>query len=274
MIRIPFVKMSGAGNDFVVIDNRDSIIPHELTNFLRKICQRRVSIGADGVLLVEESDLADFKMCYFNSDGKEVETCGNGARCISLFAYLNGIAPDKMCFETKVGIYQSEVIKSNVRVRLGNPTQVRLNFPLQLNDGVHNVSFASTGVPHVVFLVEKLEEIDVTYVGTQIRYHKDFEPAGTNANFVQVRSNQEIDVRTYERGVEDETFACGTGSVAGVVILAVNGKVSSPVKVNTLSGFPLTVYFNLAGGEVQDIYLEGDARFICEGQISESAWKY
>jgi diaminopimelate epimerase len=179
-----------------------------------------------------------------------------------------------MCFETKVGIYQSEVIKSNVRVRLGNPTQVRLNFPLQLNDGVHNVSFANTGVPHVVFLVEKLEEIDVTYVGTQIRYHKDFEPAGTNANFVQVRSNQEIDVRTYERGVEDETFACGTGSVAGVVILAVNGKVSSPVKVNTLSGFPLTVYFNLAGGEVQDIYLEGDARFICEGQISESAWKY
>ena len=274
MTRIPFVKMSGAGNDFVVIDNRDSILPHALTDFLRKICQRRMSIGADGVLLVEDSDLADFKMRYFNSDGNEVETCGNGARCISRFAYLNGITPHKMRFETKVGIYQSEVIRSNVRVRLGNPTQVRLSFPLQLNDGVHNVSFANTGVPHVMFLVENLEEVDVTHLGNQIRYHKDFEPAGTNVNFVRVRSNQEIDIRTYERGVEDETFACGTGSVAGVIILALNGRVSSPVRVNTSSGFTLKIYFNLVGGEAQDLYLEGDARLICEGQISESAWKY
>ena len=210
MTRIPFVKMSGAGNDFVVIDNRDSILPHALTDFLRKICQRRMSIGADGVLLVEDSDLADFKMRYFNSDGNEVETCGNGARCISRFAYLNGITPHKMRFETKVGIYQSEVIRSNVRVRLGNPTQVRLSFPLQLNDGVHNVSFANTGVPHVMFLVENLEEVDVTHLGNQIRYHKDFEPAGTNVNFVRVRSNQEIDIRTYERGVEDEMLKMGT----------------------------------------------------------------
>ena len=274
MTRIPFVKMSGAGNDFVVIDNRDSILPHELTDFLRKICQRRMSIGADGVLLVEDSDLADFKMRYFNSDGNEVETCGNGARCISRFAYLNGITLHKMRFETKVGIYQSEVIRSNVRVRLGNPTQVRLSFPLQLNDGVHNVSFANTGVPHVMFLVKNLEEVDVTHLGNQIRYHKDFEPAGTNVNFVRVRSSQEIDIRTYERGIEDETFACGTGSVAGVIILALNGKVSSPVRVNTSSGFTLKIYFNLVGGEAQDLYLEGDARLICEGQISESAWKY
>ena len=274
MTRIPFVKMSGAGNDFVVIDNRDLILPHEVTSFLRKICQRRVSIGADGVLLVEESDLADFKMCYFNSDGKEVETCGNGARCVSRFAYLNGIASDKMCFETKAGVYQSEVIKSNVRVHLGNPTQVRLNFPLQLSDGTHNVSFANTGVPHVVFLAEELEGIDVTYLGNQIRYHRDFEPSGTNANFVRVKSNREIDIRTYERGVEDETLACGTGSVAGVIILAINGMVSSPVRVNTLSGFVLTVYFGLVDGEVQNICLEGDARVICEGQILESAWEY
>ena len=274
MVRIPFVKMSGAGNDFVVIDNRDSILPHAETDFLRKICQRRVSIGADGVLLVEKSDLADFKMCYFNSDGNEVETCGNGARCISRFAYLNGIASDKMRFETKVGIYQSEVIKSNVKVRLGNPTQVRLSFPLQLSDGVHDVSFANTGVPHVVLLSENLEEVDVTHFGTQIRYHEDFEPAGANANFVQVRSNQEIYIRTYERGVEDETFACGTGSVASVIVLALGGKVFSPVRVNTLSGFNLTVYFDLVDDEAQDVYLEGDARLICEGQISESAWQY
>ena len=161
-----------------------------------------------------------------------------------------------------------------MRVRLGNPTQVRLNFPLQLSDGTYDVSFANTGVPHVVFLAEELEGIDVTYLGNQIRYHKDFEPSGTNANFVRVRSNREIDIRTYERGVEDETFACGTGSVAGVIILAINGMVSSPVRVNTLSGFVLTVYFGLVDGEVQNICLEGDARVICEGQILESAWEY
>ena len=153
-------------------------------------------------------------MRYFNADGGEVDTCGNGARCISKFAYVNGIVSEKMCFETNAGIYDSEIVGSDVKVRMSDPFDIRLNFPLQLKDGVHNVCFANSGVPHVIFFVEDLEGTDIVYLGRQTRYHDDFKPAGTNANFIRIRDAQTIDIRTYERGVEDETLACGTGSIA------------------------------------------------------------
>ena len=152
MVKIPFMKLSGAGNDFVIIDNRESIIPYEDTDFVEKVCQRRMSVGADGVLLVEDAAGVDFRMRYFNADGGEAETCGNGARCISKFAYINGIVPERMRFETNAGIYESEIIESNVKVRMGELTDIRLNFPLQLNDGVHNICSRTAAYPTLSFL--------------------------------------------------------------------------------------------------------------------------
>ena len=274
MLKIPFMKLSGAGNDFVIIDNREGVVPYENTDFVTKVCQRRMSVGADGILLVENTAKADFRMRYFNADGGEVETCGNGARCISKFAFVNGIVPEHMRFETQAGIYESEIVESNVKVGMSDPTDIRLNFALRLEDGIHNVYFANSGVPHVVFFVQDLEGTKVVDLGRQTRYHDDLKPAGTNANFVRIGAPQKIDIRTYERGVEDETLACGTGAIAAVVVSALLGKVTSPVGVRTASGSVLTIHFDLENDEAKNIYLEGDARIIYSGELSEEAWVY
>lgn len=274
MDKIPFMKLSGAGNDFVIINNFSEIIDSTDTNFVTKLCQRRMSVGADGVLLVEKADDVDFRMRYFNADGGEVETCGNGARCISKFAYLNGIASEQMRFLTNAGIYESEIVGENVKVGMSDPTDIRLNVPLQLNDGMHTVGFANSGVPHVVFFVEDLEGTDVFDLGEQTRYHDAFKPAGTNANFIRVQSPGLIDIRTYERGVEDETLACGTGSIASVIVAATLEKVESPVDVKTASGVILKIHFDVENGEARNVYLEGDARVIFVGELTTDAWNY
>ena len=274
MDKIPFMKLSGAGNDFVIINNLAGIVDSTDTEFVQKLCQRRMSVGADGVLLVEKADDVDFRMRYFNADGGEVETCGNGARCISRFAYLNGIAAEQMRFLTNAGIYESEIVGENVKVRMSDPTDIRLNVPLQLDDGLHAVGFANSGVPHVVFFVDDLEGTDVYDLGQQTRYHDNFKPDGTNANFIRVESPGLIDVRTYERGVEDETLACGTGSIASAIIAATLGKVVSPVSVKTASGIVLKIHFEIEDGEVRNVYLEGDARVIYVGELTADAWNY
>lgn len=282
---IPFMKLSGAGNDFVIIDNRDEIVQKNidstLSDFVMKVCARRMSVGADGLLLVENSENADFKMRYFNSDGGEAETCGNGARCISKFAYLNGIGSrsrrdfgKKMTFETIAGIYDSEIIGDDVKVRMSDPTDIRLDFGLELKSGEITASFANTGVPHVVFFVDDIKDADIIEIGRETRYHKDFQPAGTNANFVKVKDRHSIRIRTYERGVEDETLACGTGSIASAIIAGLKGKVDSPVKMFTRSGSVLTIHFELHDEVVKDAYIEGDARVIYSGELNEDAWKY
>lgn len=292
MNKIPFMKLSGAGNDFVIINNLENIVDGTDTNFVKKVCERRMSVGADGVLLVEKADGigtgmsplpeetaaettgVDFRMRYFNADGGEVETCGNGARCISRFAYLNGIVTEKMRFLTNAGVYESEVVGDNVKVRMSQPTDIRLNVPLQLKDGVHTVGFANSGVPHVVFFVDDLDGADVFDMGQQTRYHADFKPAGTNANFIRIQSSERLEVRTYERGVEDETLACGTGSIASAIVSAALGKVTSPVSVKTASGVVLKIHFDMSDGEPKNVYLEGDARVIYAGELTQDAWNY
>lgn len=288
MNKIPFMKFSGAGNDFVIINNLDNLVDSTDTNFVKKVCERRMSVGADGVLLVEkaygigtgmsrlpeETADVDFRMRYFNADGGEVETCGNGARCIAKFAYLNGIASEKMRFLTNAGIYEAEIVGDNVKVRMSDATDIRLNVPLQLKDGVHTVGFANSGVPHVVFFVDDLEGTDVFDMGQQTRYHTDFKPAGTNANFIRIQSSERLDIRTYERGVEDETLACGTGSIASAIVSAALGKVTSPVSVKTASGVVLKIHFEMSGGEPKNVYLEGDARVIYAGELTADAWNY
>lgn len=279
MNKIPFMKFSGAGNDFVIINNLENLVDSTDTNFVQKVCERRMSVGADGVLLVEKADgigtgSVDFRMRYFNADGGEVETCGNGARCISRFAYLNGIVREKMRFLTNAGIYESEIVGDNVKVRMSQPTDIRLNVPLQLKDGVHTVGFANSGVPHVVFFVEDLDGTDVFDMGQQTRYHADFKPAGTNANFIRIQSSERLEIRTYERGVEDETLACGTGSIASAIVSAALGKVTSPVSVKTASGVVLKIYFDMSDSEPKNVYLEGDARVIYAGELTQDAWNY
>ena len=279
MNKIPFMKFSGAGNDFVIINNLENIVDSTDTNFVQKVCERRMSVGADGVLLVEKADgigtgSVDFRMRYFNADGGEVETCGNGARCISRFAYLNGIVTEKMRFLTNAGVYESEIVGDNVKVRMSQPTDIRLNVPLQLKDGVHTVGFANSGVPHVVFFVEDLDGTDVFDMGQQTRYHADFKPAGTNANFIRIQSSERLEIRTYERGVEDETLACGTGSIASAIVSAALGKVTSPVSVKTASGVVLKIHFDMSDGEPKNVYLEGDARVIYAGELTQDAWNY
>jgi len=275
MAQIAFAKLSGAGNDFVVIDNRKNIVPDNLAKFIEKVCARRISIGADGVLLVENSDLADFKMRYFNSDGGEAETCGNGARCIARFAHDEGIVKsDKMTFETKAGIYGAEIIGNNVKQKMGDTVGMRLNFSIELSDGTYEISFANSGVPHAVFMVDDLEKVDVVKLGRETRYHKDFAPKGTNANFIKVRDRNNIDIRTYERGVEDETLACGTGSIASAIIASAMGKAESPVTMHTWGGFKLTIHFTGQPEGAKDVYLEGDARIVYKGYLTEEAWKY
>ncbi|MYF98348.1 diaminopimelate epimerase [Candidatus Poribacteria bacterium] len=277
MDKIPFMKLSGAGNDFVIINNLNQIVDStdpEFMNFVTKVCQRRMSVGADGVLLVEKAKDVDFRMRYFNADGGEVETCGNGARCIAKFSYLNGIVSEKMQFLTNAGIYEAEVVGDNVKVRMSDPEDIRINVPLQLADGVHNVGFANSGVPHVVFFVDDLEATDVFDLGQQTRYHDDFKPAGTNANFIRIHSQELLEIRTYERGVENETLACGTGSIASAIVSASIGKVKSPVPVKTASGVILKIHFDMVNDEPKNVYLEGDARVIFAGELSSTAWIY
>jgi diaminopimelate epimerase len=274
-MEMKFTKFSGAGNDFVIIDNRQKIIPENEADFVRKVCARRVSVGADGLLLVEDSHVADFKMRYFNSDGSEVETCGNGARCIARFAYIEEIVPSReMKFETRAGIYSAQVMEDSVKLHMGDATGTRLNFPLTLNDGPYSVSFVNTGVPHVVFFVDDLEKVDIVKLGRETRYHKDFQPEGTNANFVKMRDGDALDIRTYERGVEDETLACGTGCIAAGITASAMGKASSPVVAHTRSGYPLKIYFTLERQGAKEVFLEGDARMIYRGFLFKDSWSY
>lgn len=304
MEAISFAKLSGAGNDFVIIDNRQNVIPENATDFVRKVCARRVSVGADGLLLVENSDVADFKMRYFNSDGGEVETCGNGARCIARFAYMEKIVPSsKMRFETRAGIYGAQVMEDSVKLRVGDATGIRLNFPLTLSNGTHTVSFVNTGVPHVVYFVDDLGKVDVVKAGRETRYHKYFQPEGTNANFVKMREREpqkhggteedtegkkqsnpsvspclrgfsELDIRTYERGVEDETLACGTGCIAAAITAAAMGEAVSPIVAHTRGGYPLKIYFTLEPQGAREVFLEGDARILCRGHLLKDSWSY
>ncbi len=275
MEQIRFSKVSGAGNDFVIIDNREGIIPEGSTDFILKVCARRVSAGADGMLLVENSDAADFRMRYFNSDGGEVETCGNGARCIARFAHDEKIVPSsEMTFETRAGIYSAQVMPDTVKLHVGDAVDMRLNFPLKLSGGEHTVSFVNSGVPHVVFFVDDLEDIDVVKLGSETRYHDDFKPAGTNANFIKIRSAEALDIRTYERGVEDETLACGTGCIASAIAAAALGKAASPITAYTRGGYILKIYFTLNSQGAEDVFLEGDARIIYKGHLLEDSWNY
>ncbi|MCG0274959.1 MAG: diaminopimelate epimerase [Thermosediminibacteraceae bacterium] len=278
MDKIPFMKMSGCGNDFIVVDNRSGIMQEfNLPEFVRRVCTRRVSLGADGFMMLEKSDKADFKMRYFNSDGSEGEMCGNGARCISKFAYVIGAAGAEMKFETLAGIYESKINGDDVKIKFPEVkmSDVLLNQKYNFREDVREYHYALVGVPHTVIYredVDKMDYKDLYDLGRNIRFTLEVFPKGTNVNFIKVIDENNIIIRTYERGVEDETLACGTGSVAAAIVSGLLGKTKPPVKMHTQGGV-LKVYYNLGKDGIEDIYLEGNARIVAEGYLLPDAWR-
>jgi diaminopimelate epimerase len=271
---IDFFKMSGSGNDFIVIDNRNRVVDEtDLADFIIKVCRRKLSVGADGFILIEKTDTVDFKWRFFNSDGSRAEMCGNGARCAARFAYLNGIAGPSMSFETAAGTVSAQVSDDLVKIQMPDPAELRMDYTLELKDGSVLISSVNTGVPHVLISVDDIDGVDVFKLGREIRRHSMFAPAGTNVNFVSLPKDGNISIRTYERGVEDETLACGTGAIAAAIVTAVKTGMKSPIKVLTRGGEHLTIYFQDKDGTYNDIYLEGDARIIYKGRLWEDAWQ-
>lgn len=274
MTPIPFVKMSGSGNDFIIIDNRAAIVPEDrLNQLVVGACRRKMSVGADGMMFIEASPKVDFKWRFFNADGSLPDMCGNGARCAARFAFLHGIAGRQMAFETLAGIIQAEVGDDGVKIRMTDPRDLKTGYPLDLDGVVLKVGSINTGVPHVVSLVADIEVVDVVTTGRLIRRHHTFAPHGTNVNFVAMTDDGRICIRTYERGVEDETLACGTGNVAAALILANERGLTSPVTLTTRSGSQLIVHFNRRGDHFEEVFLEGDARVIYRGELWEEAWQ-
>jgi diaminopimelate epimerase len=271
MKKVPFYKIHGNGNDFILIDNRRNVLRGRgLQALARQVCHRNRSVGADGLIVIvpaADRKRANFKWRFFNSDGSEAEMCGNGSRCAALFAWLRKIAPRKMAFETLAGLIHAEVKKDSVKVQLPGASDQRMNVPVSLDFGTRIGHFINTGVPHVVYLSNNLETEDVQSIGSKTRWHAIFKPAGANVNFIQIDGPHKLRIRTYERGVEGETLACGTGAVASALIAAALGKAASPITVTTRGGDRLTVSFRMESGGFVDLYLDGKAVVACEGML-------
>jgi diaminopimelate epimerase len=265
---IEFRKMSASGNDFIVVDNRDGRVYEafkDAKDFTVKVCRRHHSVGADGLILIEDSKKHDFRWRFFNADGSEAEMCGNGGRCAARFAFLNGIARESMAFETIAGVIKAQVDGKRVKLQLTTPSEIKLDYPVGLEDKEIFLSSVNTGVPHAVLIVDDVNRMPVEDLGRRVRHHNVFGKKGTNVDFVQIINDRKAKIRTYERGVEGETLACGTGAVAAGVILKEKGLLKSPLTMLTRGGETLKVYID---GEV---YLEGDTRIIYEGRLNEEA---
>jgi diaminopimelate epimerase len=264
MDSLQFYKMSASGNDFIVIDNRRHIVEREFSNtaeFVLKVCRRRHSVGADGLILIEESDSLDFVWRFYNADGSEAEMCGNGGRCAARFAFLNGIAGERMSFGTLAGTMHAEVDdEGKVKLQLTRPTDLVLDYPIRVDDKEISVSSVNTGVPHAILLTDHIDLAPVEELGRPVRYHKAF-PKGTNVDFVEIIDKNNVKIRTYERGVEGETYACGTGAVATGVVLKEKKLTGEVVNVWTRGGEVLRVFVN------ENVYLEGSARVIYTGTL-------
>lgn len=257
-MRLHFNKYQGAGNDFIIIDNRVNLFDHENHELISKLCDRRFGIGADGLMLLQDHDKSDFRMIYYNSDGYEGSLCGNGGRCITAFANQLGIIGKYARFMASDGIHEAEVV---------NPGHIRLKMAnIEHIESEGKFYFLNTGSPHYVEFTKNLKDKDVFRDGREIRYNDRFQKEGTNVNFVEIE-NEGLFVRTYERGVENETFACGTGIVASAICAAlVNESDKSSFPVRALGG-DLLVSFERDNNTFHNIWLEGPAEFVYSGDI-------
>jgi diaminopimelate epimerase len=265
---VKFTKMNGAGNDFVLIDNRDGklrLTPRDIV----KICHRQQGVGADGLLMLVPSRTgkADWAWDFYNNDGSTAEMCGNGARCFARYIQRQAGTNGRTTFETGAGIITATYSGDRVTINLTPPKDLRLNEKVQLSTGLETVHSLNTGVPHAVLFVPDADKAMVQGLGNEIRFHKHFAPRGTNVNFVQALGPNQIRVRTYERGIEGETLACGTGVSASALIAAKLHGFTSPVSVKVQGGDTLEVSFREANGQFEDVHLSGPADFVFDGQI-------
>lgn len=264
---IPFWKMHGAANDFLLVDDRELTFPSDDGTWIARLAKRRTGVGCEGLILIQPSKTADFAMRFFNPDGNEAEMCGNGARCVARLAHDLGAAPPRMAIATRAGQVRAEVLGEAVRLQMPNPRDWRLDQSLDLNGRKVGYDFVNSGVPHVVIRVVDLEAVDVAGLGADLRRHSAFAPAGTNVNFIRLTGADSIRLRTYERGVEAETLACGTGMVASALVAGRAGLVRPPVRVVPASGDVLAVDFRLTDQGAEDVTLTGPAVHVFRGEL-------
>jgi diaminopimelate epimerase len=277
MIKVPFTKMQGAGNDFVVIDHDPAI---DYLAFAQKVCDRHMGIGADGILVLDKSSTADHRMRIINADGSEAEMCGNGARCMAVYiAHKFALVPEQFTIETMAGILHASSHGEMAAVQLSDPKDYRPNIELKIAGQKLVGHFINTGVPHAIIFVQGLQEMDVDGLGRLVRNHGAFSPKGTNVNFVEKIKDGLVALRTYERGVEAETLACGTGSVASALIGYLQDvphgkyipKKDASMRVATKSGEVLDVSFDLdvvkEKPAISRVWLKGSGKFICKGEF-------
>lgn len=265
-MNIPFFKYQGAGNDFILVDNRKLIFPENDVNFIKNLCDRRFGIGADGLMLLENHPDFDFEMKYFNADGKPGSMCGNGGRCIVAFAQKLGLLIDKTDFLAPDGGHYAEFFSDTQLIKLG------MNSVDSIEKWGDEGYFLNTGSPHLVIQEDLLEDFDVYNNGKHLRHHPDFEQGGgTNVNFIKKTSESEDSyfLRTFERGVEDETYACGTGATASAMVMVYRegktGEFQIPVRV---LGGQLQIYFHFDGKQFSRVFLEGPAELVFEGEVN------
>ena len=263
---IEFFKLQGSGNDFVIIIKDDlKLSPDEMSDWAKKICKRCFGVGADGLIFVERDESYPYRWHFYNSDGSRAEMCGNGSRCVAWLCYMLDIAEKEHSFYTDAGPIKAKIFPEEemVEVQLTSFKRLKLNFEIKVSDRSINVSFVQVGVPHVVVFVEDIKSVDVNKVGREIRFHPFFSPEGTNVNFVEVKKDHLL-VRTYERGVEKETYACGTGASASVLIANKLGLCDAEqTKVITSGGEEL--FITLRG---EDLFLKGKVTFVYKGELN------
>jgi len=262
-----FAKLSATGNDFILFDNRDQLFRGDEERLFRALCTRRVAIGADGILLIEHApsvkSSAFFTMRYFNRDGRESEMCGNGACASAYYAFRHGIAPAEMQFEVGGDLYHAVVAGNRVRLRMQKPWDLDLTPHALEENCMEEGGYVNTGVPHYVLFTPQIEQVDVAGLGVKYRHHPKFQPAGTNVNFAAIDRASHFYLRTYERGVEEETLACGTGTVAAAVFAHLKKQMPFPIHVTTRGG-ELTVY---GDAHLEKLELEGDVRLVYYGEF-------
>ena len=266
-MKIKFTKMHGAGNDFIMIDDRDLKVPWQDHLRMAALAARRLGVGCEGIILIQPSARADFRMRFLNPDGTEVDLCGNGARCSASFANSLGACGNDMTMETRAGLVAAEISATGVKVWMPEPTNRRYDLAVEIEGRNFEGHAITIGVPHFVIPVPDLATLDVFRYGSQIRQHAAFAPHGVNVDFVSLTAGNRIHMRTYERGVEAESGACGTGAIAAAIVAVERGKYTLPVTITTSSGFELLVDGDWRTRKCTGMTLTGPVKRVFEGIV-------
>ncbi len=271
---IPFDKWVGAGNDFIILDNRSGVYSAHASTLARRLCDRHLSIGADGLILLESSVKAHIRVRFFNPDGTEFNMCMNGTRCVARYAVVHVITHRQLTIETNVGLIEAHVEYDRVTLRMLRTVELALDRHIRLDTIGLRYHYVRVGDPHIVVPVRNIWNINVTYYGRRLRWHAAFVPRGTNVNFVHIVRAGEIDIRTYERGVEAETYSCGSGCVSTALAFHAKGLRWPEYRFHTRAGVDLVVRLAPQGPRLMAIEVEGEARRVCSGQIFPEGWAY